>query len=155
MPIAETLRAEYTKTRLVSTDDTLVDAAADTMKFASLPNYCYRPPSTQNAVEIAFTMGADAQSCAAFLYAARKNGDIVLVWDGTLTAGKQEATDETFYVDTLGSTTDNWITTIKEVDVGGGDRMSRIVLDTCGYSYFFVQFTGLSSESARAIYSGF
>ncbi len=155
MPISETLRAEYTKTRLVSANDTLVDAAADTMKFANLPNYCYRPPSTQNAVEIAFTMGADGQACDAFLYAARKNGDIVLVWNGTLTAGKQVATSGEYYVDTLASTTDNWITTIKEVDVGAADRMSRIVLDTCGYSYFFVQFTGISSESARAVYSGF
>jgi hypothetical protein len=155
MPISETVRALYTKTRLVETDDTLQDAAADTMMFANVPNYCYRPPSTQNAIEIAFTMGADGQACVAYLYAYRKNGDIVLVWDATLTAGKQEATSGEFYVDTIASSTDNWITAIKEVDVSAADRMSRIILDTCGYSGFFVQFTGLSSESARALYSGF
>lgn len=156
MPINETIRIGYSRPRAaISTDDTLVDAAADTMMLADVPTYSYKPSTQQNAIEIAFSMGADGQTCAAFLYAHRKNGDIVLVWDGTLTAGKQVATDGTFYVDTLGSTTDNWITTIKEVDASGGDRMSRIVLDTCGYYGFFVQFTGLSSESARALYSGF
>jgi len=156
MPISETIRTGYSGPRAaISSDDTLVDAAADTMMFANVPVYSYKPSSQQNAIEVAFSMGADGQACAAFLYAHRKNGDIVRVWDATLTAGKQEATDGTFYVDTIASSTDNWITTIKEVDVGGADRMSRIVLDTCGYYGFFVQFTGLSSESARALFSGF
>lgn len=155
MPVNETLRARYETSRLVETNDTLVTAAADTMMFADVPNYSYRPPSTQNAIEVAFTMGAEAQSCGAYLFAYRKNGDIVLVWSGTITAGAQEATNGEFYVDTFGSTTDNWITTIKEVDAGGNDRMSRLVFDTCGYSGFFVQFDGISSESARALYSGF
>lgn len=156
MPINETTRIGYSGPRAaISSDDTLVDAAADTMMLADVPTYSYKPNSQQNAIEVAFTMGADGQACAAFLYAHRKNGDIVLVWDGTITAGTQEATDGSFYVDTLGSTTDNWITTIKEVDAAAGDRMSRIILDTCGYYGFFVQFTGLSSESARALYSGF
>lgn len=152
----ETIRAPWSMPRAaVSSNDTLVDAAADTMMFEDIIAGSYKPPVTQNAIEIAFAMGADAQACAAFVYAARENGDIVLVWDGTLTAGKQEATDGLFWVDTFGSTTDNWITTIKEVDTGGADRMSRLVFDTCGYRYFFVQFTGLSSESVKTYYSGF
>lgn len=156
MPISETIRIGYQGQRAaITVDDTLVSAAADTMMYANVPNYTYKPSSTQNAIEVAFTMGADGQACAAYLFAYRKNGDIVLVWTGTITAGTQEATDGSFYVDTLASSTDNWITTIKEVDAGAGNRMSRIVLDTCGYYGFFVQFTGLSSESARAVYSGF
>ena len=156
MPITETARLGYSKPRAaITSDDTLVSAAADTMKYANVPAYSYKPSTQQNAIEVAFTMGADGQSCAAYLFAYKKNGDIVLVWDGTITAGTQEATDETFYVDTLGTTTDNWITTIKEVDAAGSNRMSRIILDTAGYYGFFVQFTGLSSESARAIFSGF
>lgn len=154
--LSETIRAGWSKPRTaVSSNDTLVDAAADTMMFEDIIAGAYKPALSQNAIEIAFTMGADGQACAAFVYAARENGDIVLVWDGTLTAGKQEATDGSFYVDTLGSTSDNWITTIKEVDGGGDDRMSRIVFDTVGYKYFFTQFTGISSESVTAIYSGF
>ncbi len=155
MPISETLRIGYAKTRIVTTDDTLVSAAADTMMLEDVPSYSYKPDTRQNAIEVAFTMGADAQACAAFLFAHRKNGDIVLVWNGTITAGTQEATDGRFYVDTFATTTDNWITTIKEVDAGGNNRMSRLVLDTVGYYGFFVQFTGLSSESARALFSGF
>jgi len=156
MPIRETIRFGYSRPRAaISSDDTLVSAAADTMMLDDVPTYSYKPNQSQNAIEIAFTMGADGQSCAAVLFAARANGDIVQVWNGTITAGTQEATDGSFYVDTLGSTTDNWITTIKEVDAAGGNRMSRIILDTCGYTDFFVQFTGLSSESASAIYSGF
>jgi hypothetical protein len=156
MPANETVRKNWTYPRgIVATDDTLVDAAADTFMFEDIIAGAFRPDSMMNAIEIAFTMAADGEACAAFVYAARDNGDIVLVWDGTLTAGKQEATSGRFYVDTLGSTTDNWITTIKEVDVGGGDRMSRIIFDTCGYKYFFTQFTGLSSEDVQALYSGF
>ena len=155
MPISETIRSPYTKTRVVSSDDTLVSAAADTMMFADMPNYAYRPNSRQNAIEVAMAMGADGQSCVAYLFAARKNGDIVLAWTGTITAGTQEATDGKFYVDTIAASTDTWITTIKEVDGGAANRMSRLVLDTCGYSYFFVQYTGLSSESATSYFSGF
>lgn len=156
MPANETVRKAWNNPRgLISTDDTLVTAAADTMMFEDIIANSYKPDSLQNAIEIVFSMGAAAQTCVAYVFAARTNGDIVLVWFGTLTAGLQEATDGTFYVDTLGTTTDNWITTIKEVDVGGADRMSRIVLDTCGYKYFFTQFTGLSSESVQALYSGF
>jgi hypothetical protein len=109
-----------------------------------------------NAIEIGFSMDADGKACAGTVFAARKNGDIVQVWTGTLTAGKQVSGIGTdVYVDTFGSTTDSWITTIKEVDAGGADRMARIVLDTCGYDYWFTQFTGLSSETAQAHYSGF
>jgi hypothetical protein len=156
MPANETVRKPWAYPRAIEdTDDTLVTAAADTQMFADIIDDPFRPDSTINAIEIAFTMKADGEACAAFLFAARENGDIVQVWDGTLTAGKQEATSGRFYVDTLGSTTDNWITTIKEVDVGGADQMSRIILDTCGYKYFFCQFTGLSSEDVQAMYSGF
>jgi len=156
MPITETIRLGYSKPRAaITTDDTLVSAAADTMMLANVPDYSYKPNSQQNAVEVAWTMGADAQSCVAYLFAHKKNGDIVLVWTGTITAGTQESTDGRFYVDTFAATTDNWITTIKEVDGGGNNRMARIVLDTTGYYGFFSQFTGLSSESVQAIYSGF
>lgn len=154
--INETIRAGWDVPRAaIASDDTLVSASATTMKFANLPAYTYKPSSKMNAVEIAFSMGADAQACAATVFAARENGDIVMVWTGTLTAGTQVATDGDFYVDTFASTTDNWATTIKEVDAAGANRMSRIVLDTLGYRYFFVQFTGLSSETAKAHYSGF
>lgn len=152
----ETIRAGWSAPRAaISSDDTLVSAAADTMMFEDIIDNSYKPPLTHNAIEIAFSMGANAQACIAYVFAARRNGDIVLVWTGTLTAGTQEATDGDFYVDTFAGTTDNWITTIKEVDGGGNNRMSRIIFDSCGYRDFFTQFTGLSSETARAHYSGF
>ena len=154
--LIETIRSGWSTPRAaISANDTLVDASATTMKFANIIDGAYLPSPTQNAVEIAFSMGANGQSCAAFVYAARRNGDIVLVWNGTITAGTQVATDGSFYVDTLGTTTENWITTIKEVDGGGDNRMSRVIFDTAGYQYFFVQFTGISSESVQARYSGF
>jgi hypothetical protein len=156
MPFTETVRAGWSKPRsAISSDDTLVTAAADTMKYANVPTYSFKPPTSMNALEVAFTLDAEASEVVAYIFAARKSGDIVLVWTGTLTGGAQEATDGGVWVDTLGTTTDNWITTIKEVDVGGNDRMSRVVFDTCGYNAFFVQFTGLSSETAKAHYSGF
>ena len=158
MPISETVRSGWTTPRgEISADDTLVSASATTMKFANIPDYCYRPPSTQNAIEIAFLMGVNAEACAAYVFAARKNGDIVRVWAGTITAGTMEATDKGdhgHFVDTFAASTDSWITTIKEVDAGGGNRMSRLVFDTCGYSYFFVQYTGLSNEDVTAMFSG-
>lgn len=157
MPITETIRSPWsTPQPVVSSDDTLVSAAADTMKFANIPANSYKPPFSHNALEVCFTMGADAQNCVAYLFAARELGDIVLVWTGTITAGTQESTDGRYYVDTVAtSTTDNWYPNVREIDGGGNNRMFRIRLDTCGYRYFFCQFTGLSSESVRPYYSGF
>lgn len=154
--LSETIRSGWSSPRAaISSDDTLVSAAADTMMFADVIDGAYKSPMTHNAIEVAFSMGADGQACVAYLFATRRNGDIVLVWSGTITAGTQEATDGMFYVDTVAGSTDNWITTIKEVDGGGNNRMFRLALDTCGYYNFFCQFTGLSSESVKAHYSGF
>ena len=160
MPISETIRSGWTKTRAeIDTDDTLVSASATTMKFANIPDYSYRPSTEQNAIEIAFLMGVNAESCAAYVFAARKNGDIVRVWAGNITAGTMEATDKGdhgHFVDTFDTTVDSWITTIKEVDAGGGNRIARLVFDTCGYSYFFVQYTGLGAgETVWCEFSGF
>ena len=152
----ETNRSEWSVPRLaISSDHTLVSAAVGTMKFANIPTYAYKPSRTQNAIEIAFAMNADAAACVAHVYAARENGDIAEIWTGTLTAGNVENTDDDYWVDTFASTTDTWITTIKELDAAGNNGMSRIIFDSCGYRYFFVQFTGLAAETVRAFYSGF
>ncbi len=156
MPTNETIRARWNIPQAaVSSDDTLVSAAADTMMNEDIPVNSYKPATNQNAIEVAFSMGANAQSCVAYIFAARTGGDIVLVWTGTITAGTQEATDGSFWVDTFATTTDNWITTIKEVDASGSDRMARVVFDGVGYYNFFCQFTGLSSESVQGHFSGF
>ena len=156
MPFTETVRSGWSKPRaIVSSDDTLVSAGVGTMKFANVPSYSYKPATSQNALEIAFTMDADASSCIAYVFGAKKNGDIALVWFGTITGGTQQATAGGVWADTVASSTDNWITTIKEVDGGGDNRMFRIVFDTVGYYEFFTQFTGLSSETVQAHYSGF
>lgn len=157
MSVNETIRLAWDTPRpAISSDDTLVTAAVGTMKNANIPSYAYIASRGHNALEIAFTMDADGKACAATVFAARKNGTIAQVWTGTLTAGKQVSDEGTdVWVDTFATTTDTWVTTIKEVDAGGADRQSRIVFDTVGYEFFFVQFTGLSSETARAYYSGF
>jgi len=140
----------------VSTDDTLVSADPETMTFSDIPSTrVYRPSPNQNGIEVSWTMGADAQSCVVYLYAARRSGDIALAWTATLTAGKQVSTGSRYYVDTIASATDTWILPILLIDYSGNDRQARIVLDTCGYSYFFCQYTGLSSESIQVAYSGF
>ena len=141
---------------IVTTDDTLVSADAATMKYANISTSAYKPNSAHNAIEIAWTMHADGEACVVYVFAARDNGDIVLVWTGTVTAGTQVSTDSRYYVDTIASSTDNWITTVEEVDGAGNNRMARIVFDTCGYTYFFCQYTGLSgSETIQERYSGF
>ena len=140
---------------VVSTDNTLVSDANTTMKYANVPATAYSPAVGQNIVEISWSMGADAQSCVVHVFAARKNGDIAKVYTATLTAGKQTSTDSRKYVDTIASGTDTWITSCVLVDVAGADRMSRLLFDTCGYTSFFCQYTGLSSESVKAYYSGF
>ena len=157
MPTLNTIRSKWNPENraAVAADDTLVTASATTMKHASLPAYTYKPEELHNALEIAWTMAADAQACAVYVFAARKSGDIVQVYTATITAGKQVATDLRYWVDTIASSTDTWITTVKEIDNGGSDRQARIVLDTCGYESFFCQYTGLLSESVQAHYSGY
>ncbi len=143
---------------IVDTDDTILsaDAQNDAMVLANIPSSAYKPAEGQNCVEVAWSMTADGDSCVVYIFAARKNGDIVLVWQGTLTAGTQVATDSRRWVDTITTTTDNWITTVKLVDEGGANRMSRVVFDTCGYTSFFCQYTGLTgAETVKAYWSGY
>lgn len=138
------------------TDDTLVSAGATTMKFANIPTQRYEPNSRHNGIQIEWTMGADAQNCVAYVFAAKNQGDIVLAWNATLTAGTQASTKGAgFYVDTAASITDNWGSGVVEIDGDGNNRVFRITLDTEGHRYFFVQYTGLSSESIQAQYSGY
>jgi len=136
----------------VSTDDTAHGATTST--YDDIPETAYKPTTGQNHVEITWTMRVDAQSCVVYVYAARPHGDIVLVWTATLTAGKQASTDSRYYVDTIASSTDNWLTPVKECDGSGADRMARIAFDTNGYAFFWCLYTGLSSESIKAYYSG-
>ena len=141
---------------VVATDDTLVSASATTMKDANIPSSAYKPNSANNALEITWTMHANDESCVVYVFAARSNGDIVRVWTGTVTAGTQVSTGSRYYVDTIASSTDDWITTVSEVDGAGNNRMARIVFDTCGYAYFFCQYTGLAGdEDIQEHYSGF
>ena len=156
--ILGTIRSGWTPENraAVTTDDTLVTAGATTMKYANVPATAYKPDIRHNAIEIAWSMGANNQSCVMYLFAARANGDIVQAYTTTITAGTQVATDLTYWVNTIAAGTETWITDIKIIDGGGSaERMGRIVLDTCGYKYFFCQYTGLSSESVRAFFSGY
>jgi hypothetical protein len=154
--ILETERFGWNKPRVaINTDDTLVTADANGMKFADIPTYSYQPNIKSNAIEVCWVMDDNGSSCVATLFAAREKGDIVKVWTGTITAGTQQSTSNEYYVDTIASTTETWLTDIIEVDGGGNNRMARIMLDTCGYKYFFFQYTGLSSETVRAYISGY
>ena len=151
----ETIRNKWNRENraIVTANDTAL--LVTTSKYANIPAHAYKPDKMENAVEIAWTMGADGQACTCSVYAARQVGDIVLVWTGTLTAGKQVSTDARYWVDTLGGTADTWITTIKEVDEAGADRISRIVFDSAGYSSFFCLYGGISSETVTSYFSGY
>lgn len=152
----ETIRKGWeSKRAAISSDDTLLTAAVGTMKNANIPDYAFNVPAIYNAIEVAWEMDADASNAVVYLFAAKEDGDIVLVWTGTLTAGKQVATGGGTWVDTVAGSTDNWITTVEEIDGGGADRMFRIALDTCGYKKFFCQYTGLSSETIKDWFTGF
>lgn len=154
--VLDTQRDGWSKPRgAITTDDTLVSASYSTMKFANIPTHAYQPATRQNIIEVAWVMDANDSSCVAYLYAAKYAGDIVLVWSGTITAGAQVSTSGGYYVDTIASSTKNWATTITECDASGSNRMTRLLFDTCGYKYFFFQYTGLSSESVQAYFSGF
>lgn len=155
MSVTETSRERWTKRPVVSADDTLLTAAIDTMKHANIPADSYKPNPLQNAVEIAFEMDADGSSVVAYLFAARMGGDPVLVWTGTITGGTVESTGGGVWADTFATTTDNWITVIKELDASGNNRQARLIMDSCGYYEFFCQYTGISGETVRDHYSGF
>lgn len=150
----ETLRDGFKSLRAaVAADDTA--HTVTTSKYADVPSYAKQLDPAKNAIEVAFTGGADAQSCVAYVYLCRHESDVVLAWYGTITAGKQVSTAGTYYVDTIVTTLDNWIATITLVDEGGADRISRLMFDTCGYDKVWVMFTGLSSESFTALYAGY
>lgn len=110
----------------------------------------------QNRVEILFTGGADAQSCGAKVYLARYGSSVpILAWTGTITAGTEYWDADEVCIDTFASTTDTW-NTIIEVDGGGNDRCSRLIMDVCGYTRIWVKFyTGISSETFTAYISAY
>ena len=97
MPILNTIRAGITKKAIIDTDVTLMTAGpATTMLNATIVAKDYYSPSNkQNGIEVAWTMQAATEECYCEILAARANGDVVLVWTGTLSAGAQVATDAT------------------------------------------------------------
>lgn len=158
--VLETNRFVWNAGTAVSTDDTLLSVSATTMQYADIPTTnVFRADEKINAIEVSWTMGAAGQACVCWIFAARTNGDIVPVWTGTLecTSANLEyvATDLRYYVDSISGTTSYWPTTIAEVNTGGADFTSRILLDTCGYKFFIFQYTGLSSESVKQYVSGY
>lgn len=142
-------------------------AAADTKdslltttmsKAANVPAHACELGDNVNALEIWFTGAANNDSAVFHLYCARPNGDVIYVGTGTITAGAQISTASTYYIDTIAATTWYWPTTIAEVDVGGGDRVSRLYLDTLGYKKWFVLWdkTTLGGTEAYTVhYSGY
>jgi len=138
------------------------DAAhgATTSKNADIPATAIKRCREWNALEIAFTGHADGDTCGFALYAARRDGDIAVVFSGDITIGKQAATDGGYWADTIveDAVASKWITTVTLVDAAAGDGMSRIVFDTCGYDKFWVQFVAAEitgDEHYTAYYSGY
>jgi len=138
------------------------DAAhgATTSKNADIPATAVKRCREWNALEIAFTGHADGDTCGFALYAARRDGDIAVVFSGDITIGKQAATDGGYWADTIveDAVASKWITTVTLVDAAGGDGMSRIVFDACGYDKFWVQFVAAEitgDEHYTAYYSGY
>lgn len=156
MSVLQTKRFGWSKPRgTVSANDD----ALSSFLWTDVPDGAYVPSGEQNEIEIAWTMDAEDSSCTATLYAARYGGDIVTVWTGTLTGGSQVSTDGGVWVDTISLDTDYWgsdLTTdsVAKIDYEGGNRMSRLSLDTRGYYCFFFIYGGISSETVTAYFSG-
>jgi len=155
--VDQTVHSPYYLLRAAADEDaTTIDLAASKGNFASMPSGAVqiRPNtergSTANGIEIIFAGGSAADKTFSYkIYAWRAiNGPAALVCSGTGTLGTMDvvtypsgaAVTDIFYADTL-TCTDTWITTIGTVDNSGGNRCSRLVFDTCGYEWFYVEIT--------------
>lgn len=135
----------------ISAADTLLTTT--TSKHANIPSHAYRIPAGMNFLELRFLASADGITATAYVYAARKDDDVVLVCSIALTAGGQVATDGRFYVDTM-TITELWLKDLESADVSGGNRISRIAFDALGYQDAFVLFNPIASGTWGAEITG-
>ena len=123
----------------VASSDSPVPLAVGTSKLANIPAHALKIADGMNIVELRLLADADGRSCTAYVYAARKDDDPCLVCSLAVTAGKQVATDDRYYADTI-VPTNVWFEgkEVKAADASGADRMARIAFDMLGYDKLFV-----------------
>jgi len=141
------------RTGVGSSDTILHSESPPTMKNANIPTHAYMIPKGMNAVELRFLADADGRVADAYVYATKKDDDIVLVCKVASVAGKQQATDGRYYIDTM-TITDYWMKDIESADISAGDRVSRIAFDLLGYDKAFVLFD-ITSGTWGAEITGF
>lgn len=139
----------------ISVSDTILHTESPpTMKNANIPSsHAYSVSKGMNAIEIRLLADADGRVADAYVYATKKDDDIVLVCKVASVSGKQEATDGRYYIDTM-TITEYWLKDIESADIAAGDRVSRIAFDLLGYDKVFVLFD-ITSGTWGAQITGF
>jgi hypothetical protein len=171
----QTIRVAYQVMRPEADEDAAAIAIATEGNFAQKPAGAIqiKPSdaglSAVNGMEVIFCGGAAADKTFSFkVWGWRShNGPAELVCSGDGILGTQQvvkyphngatATSK-FWADTL-TITDVWLTTV-DVSDSGNDRIAKIIFDTCGFEWFFIEITladgtGTKAGDISAYYSYF
>ena len=137
----------------VATSDTALTATTKDWTdrpFKALSRTIYEIPDEWNNIEIRFR-GNDAAATSNYVvYLYASDDDAVKVCNGALTSGDQTATDGGFFVDTI-TVADVWPKDVLSGDASAGNGVSRIVFDSLGYQYIWVELTTISASDTMSV----
>lgn len=138
----------------------VVDLLADALEWTnnSTEKASLTHDSETNGMEI-YIAGSTAHSRNVIWYLTawrNENGPAKRVAEGTGTTGTQAvvkwphngaAVANTFWLDTIVVTYENWLKEIEATDTGNSDSVASLWFDTCGYRYFLMEFRTTEAEA--------
>jgi len=113
-------------------------------------------PYRWNAMNLRFVTDDAADAWDVDVFASKGEDYFTRIATLALTGGAQvgpatATSTPAVFVDTIGVTNENWITTFKQVDVAGGDRIASLRFDMCGFDTFAFVATSVATNKTLLI----
>jgi len=154
----QTQHARYGLLRAEADEDSSTVTLTTAGDYANKPSGAVPLDCDVNAMQIIICGGSAANktfSWKLYLYRSR-NGPAEFAAEGTGILGTQqvvyypdtgEAATSKFWADTLVITNDDWLTGVSVLDGAGDNRVAKILLDGCGYSWAYLEITSADGET--------
>jgi hypothetical protein len=150
----ETIKSGWTTLRdAVSSSETELAVTARTID--DIPeDHALRIPAGLGSIELCFAASANGLSGTAYVYLARKGGDIKRVATLSIASGTQIAGGDPtrYYIHSI-NITNKWFKTVLRSDSQGDNGQASIMFDCLGYQVMFVLLS-FASGTWYCYYSG-
>lgn len=160
----QTQHARYNLLRAEADEDSSTVTLTTAGNYANKPSGAVQLDCDVNGLQIIICGGSAANktfSWTLYLYRTA-NGPAEYAAEGTGILGTQQvvyypdggAATSKFWADTLVITNQDWLTNVSIIDAGGDNRVGKILLDTCGYAFAYLEITsadGVTGDEAGDI----